>query len=152
MKKAVLIVAILLLVFPTLAQAPTPNPRRKISVLAGGQNLATEIRSALLPLISSNPRYLLVDNRNQADVQIRITCMPPTEGFNGIVCASLYLYGPPAYFGATTELSLSLTADSSPEPIAQRLLINLIEDTASEDLAKADDTLTKIKFAMRNSK
>ena len=34
MKKAVLVVAILLLVFPILAQAPVATPRRKISVLA----------------------------------------------------------------------------------------------------------------------
>lgn len=152
MKKSVLVVGILLLVIPSLAQAPTPAPPRKITVLAGGQSIATEVRSSLLPLISSNSRYQLVDNPNQADVQVRITCMPPTEGLNGIVCASLYLYGPPSYFGATTELSLSLTADSSPEPIAQHLVINLLEDTTTEELARADNTLVKIKFAMRSSR
>ena len=152
MKIRALVVAVLMMIVPASAQAPSRNQPLKISVASRAPGIATDVRLALLPLISSNRRYSLVDNPSRADVQVRITCMPSIEGLNGVTCASLYLYGPASYFGATTELSLSLTADSTSETVAQRLFTNLLEDTTSDELSRANDTLMKIMFAMREGK
>jgi hypothetical protein len=151
MKIRVLVVAVLIMIVPASAQAPSRNQPLKISVASRAPGTATDVRLALLPLISSNRRYSLADSPSRADVQVRITCMPPIEGF-GVTCASLYLYGPASYFGATTELSFSLTADSTSDTVAQRLFTNLLEDTTSDELSRANDTLMKIMFAMREGK
>jgi len=146
MRRTLAIVGFVLLsVAPAMAQN---SLKIKIDEIAeGNQGAGTPVRTALLPMVSSNPHFTMVSDTSW-DLHLILNCMYATTGNDsqriGVNCADEIIYQPDKWGGLMDGFGPNIEMGPDEDSVAKQIYADFLDETTVDKIKSADDYLSQM--------